>query len=352
MLLTFPHPVAEPRPLPVAPHRSAHRRLRATFQSPRLEKDFLKYCQLSSEQSELPLTCPNFRLLTERVEKFIDSPDFCVGSAEKAILGETLLADCAPPQVDTRPTKPTTLPPHLASLCEAHLLTSEQERQLFQRMNFVRYRANQILAAHSAQTLDQWDLERVQGLLRVADWYRDRIVKSNVRLVISIVKKFVNPQCTFDDLLSDGIMALLRSVEKFDYQLGFRFSTYATQVVRRHSYRFVMDRQDDRFRNANTIHDPGLDLAQDEEGSTLNETRWQELRHHLGGLLTQLDRREKFIIRARFSLGGHRRVQTLQKIADRLGISKERVRQLEKRALEKLQQMASAHPPQFADVDF
>ena len=58
-------------------------------------------------------------------------------------------------------------------------------------------------------------------------------------------------------------------------------------------------------------------------------------------MLNDLDRREKLIIRARFSLGSHRKVHTLQSLADRLGISKERVRQLERRAMEKLQEMAA-----------
>jgi RNA polymerase primary sigma factor len=57
-------------------------------------------------------------------------------------------------------------------------------------------------------------------------------------------------------------------------------------------------------------------------------------------MMGDLDRRERFIIRARFSLGSHRRVHTLQSLADRLGVSKERVRQLEQRAMEKLRAMA------------
>ena len=57
-------------------------------------------------------------------------------------------------------------------------------------------------------------------------------------------------------------------------------------------------------------------------------------------MLDDLDRREKFIVRARFSLGSHRKVHTLQSLADRLGISKERVRQLERRAMDKLRAMA------------
>ncbi|MEZ6136289.1 MAG: sigma-70 family RNA polymerase sigma factor [Pirellulaceae bacterium] len=129
-------------------------------------------------------------------------------------------------------------------------------------------------------------------------------------------------------------------VDKFDYQLGFRFSTYATQVVRRHSYRFVMERQEERLKITNSIGEPGLDVVEDDAYSNFDEQRWLELRSRLADYLTKLDKREKFIVRARFSLGGHRRVQTLQSLADCLGISKERVRQLEKRALDKLTVMA------------
>lgn len=73
----------------------------------------------------------------------------------------------------------------------------------------------------------------------------------------------------------------------------------------------------------------------------MSETRWHALRSCLTAMLGDLDRREKLIIRARFALGSHRRVQTLQSLADRLGVSKERVRQLEKRAMEKLSAMAA-----------
>jgi RNA polymerase primary sigma factor len=66
-------------------------------------------------------------------------------------------------------------------------------------------------------------------------------------------------------------------------------------------------------------------------------------------MLNDLDRREKFIIRARFSLGSHRKVHTLQSLADRLGVSKERVRQLERRAMEKLRVMAGE--VQLAELD-
>ncbi|MEO8271741.1 MAG: sigma-70 family RNA polymerase sigma factor [Aureliella sp.] len=316
-----------------------------TFRRQTLESAFQEFCQLSTDNPFATLSPAEFELLQQRAAEFIDSSEFASPLAERNILQDEFLSKC---ELSTSAAggKRVSLPPYLASLCEEPLLTAQQERSLFQRMNFLRYRAHRILIKHQiASTLVQWEVERVQGLLRAADWYRDNIVKANVRLVISIVKKFANPQCSFDDLLSDGIMSLMRAVDKFDYQLGFRFSTYATQIVRRNTYRVVMDRQEERFRVANSLSEQGLEIAEELEPSSMSEQRWHMLRGHMRELLDKLDRREKFIIRARFSLGSHRRVQTLQKLADRLQISKERVRQLEKRALEKLTAMAVQRPP-------
>ncbi len=318
----------------------------STFRRKQLEQDYLKFCQLGARKDAAILSAAEFADLRSRANDYIPSHDFTERSAEAEILCGKLLDRCDPQDARRSP-KVVNLPPHLSGLCEAPLLTAEQERQLFQRFNYLRFRAAQILDKYDAACFEpsnvaetQWDMERAAGLLRAADWHRDCIVEANLRLVISIVKKFVNHQSSFDDLLSDGIMALIRSVDKFDYKLGFRFSTYATQVVRRNSYKFVMDRQQERLKIANSVDEHGWDIAADDSESSLDEARWSELRAELKEYLDRLDKREKLIVRARFSLGGHRRVQTLQRLADRLGISKERVRQLEKRALEKLASMA------------
>lgn len=319
-----------------------------TFRRQTLESAFQKFCQQSGSNSSGRLSAAAFEHLQHRAGEFIDSSEFAGGLAERDILQDEFLSRCEL-SGSTENGKRVDLPPYLASLCEEQLLTAVQERALFQRMNFLRYRAHRELSKHqTASSLDPWEVERILGLLRAADWYRDIIVKANVRLVISIVKKFVNPQSSFDELLSDGIMSLIRAVDKFDYLLGFRFSTYATQIVRRNSYRAVMNRQEERFRVANSISQQGLEIAEELEPSSMSEQRWHVLKRHMRELLARLDRREKFIIRARYSLGGHRRVQTLQKLADRLQISKERVRQLEKRAMEKLTAMACDHPPEMA----
>ena len=68
---------------------------------------------------------------------------------------------------------------------------------------------------------------------------------------------------------------------------------------------------------------------------------WSNLRELTASMLDQLDRREQFIVRSRYALGAHRKVRTFQFLADKLGVSKERVRQLEQRAVGKLRTMAA-----------
>ncbi|MCG8652078.1 MAG: sigma-70 family RNA polymerase sigma factor [Pirellulales bacterium] len=238
----------------------------------------------------------------------------------------------------------TELPIHLRRMCRAALLKPEQERQLFQRMNFLLHQA----AMHRSQLdPDRPSLARLQlveRLVAMAEWHRDRIVEANVRLVFSVVKKFISVNNHFDDLLSDGIMGLIRAVEKFDFDRGFRFSTYATQVLRRSAYRAVVTKQQERQKVLGGLQDMEIEITDEQRCSLMSEKRWSLLRNRLTSMLNDLDRREKLIIRARFALGSHRSVRTLQSLADRLGISKERVRQLEKRAMEKLQAMAGVVP--------
>jgi len=280
------------------------------------------------------------RIKAEEIE-LIANASFSDAEAEQEILGEVLFGTGLPSHEPTRSSRVLDLPSHLARLCETKLLSPPEEAQLFRRMNYLRQVATNFQNQLVIENATEWELRRIEGLVGGSNWYRDLIVKSNMRLVISIVKKFVNDYNVFDDLLSDGIMALMRAVDKFDYGMGFRFSTYATQVVRRNAYRTVMQKQKERSQVSLSIDEAGIDVCDRDSNSSMSLERWNDLRTQLGGLLDKLDRREKFIVRATFSLGGHRRVQTLQRLADKLGVSKERVRQLEMRALEKLRDMAS-----------
>jgi len=310
-----------------------------TFRNAKLEEAFISYAQIVFPESNLePIAIRVRRILATEID-LIGNEGFDLAVAEAEILGTTFLGTGLEEIPAVRAAKLTDLPSHLARLCETRLLSPIEERILFQRMNYLRYLATQRRNALTTENATDWSLKRIETLVRAADWYRDLIVKSNMRLVISIVKKFVNANNVFDDLLSDGIVGLMRAVDKFDYDRGFRFSTYATQVVRRNAYRIVMQKQKERSKITSSIQESGIDVSDEQKEPTMSIQRWDELRGKLGIMLDHLDRREKLIVRARFSLGSHRNVLTLQRLADKLGVSKERVRQLEKRALEKLRGM-------------
>ena len=228
------------------------------------------------------------------------------------------------------------MPPHLARMCERPLLTQEGEQTLFGRMNFHKFRADQLRQLIDADYPDESLVAEVESHLTEAASIRDQIIESNMRLVISIIKKFVNAQNTFDDLLSEGIVSLIRAVENFDHSRGFRFSTYATQVIRRNTFHLISRRQREttRFRNgASEVLGDALDA---QNPDLIGEHQFLGIRSRIATMLDQLDRRERMIIRCRFALGTHHRSRTFQELADRLGISKERVRQLEQRAIGKL----------------
>lgn len=283
---------------------------------------------------------------------FIGNPQFSAQQAGREIFAEELGLTPKRSEAGTEDVRNdgVNLPLAAAQLCEAPLLTRKQEELLFKRMNFLLHQASINRASLSAAPPSTKQIELIKRLVTLSEWHRDRILEANLRLVFSIVKNYVSPNNTFDDLLSDGIVGLIRAVEKFDYGYGFRFSTFATQVIRRNTCRMVMVNQQDRQKVSSGLQDLDLEISDEGRNSAISEKRWHELRSILAVMLDDLDRRERFIVRARFSMGSHRKVHTLQSLANRLGISKERVRQLERRAIDKLRAMAGE--TQLLELDF
>ncbi|MHB8973367.1 MAG: sigma-70 family RNA polymerase sigma factor [Pirellulaceae bacterium] len=236
---------------------------------------------------------------------------------------------------------PHNLPGHLARLCEAGVLTREQEQDLFRRMNYLKCRANMLRSRLNPHVPDEEILTKVERFLAVAQVIRDQIIRANMRLAISVVKKFVTPQNSFDDMLSDGIYSLMQAVDKFDFDRGFRFSTYAYRAIARNAYRAIIKRQKESTRFGTEMDESNLDAGSTLSESAMDVRTWTRLRGLLSQIMDRLDRREQLIIRCRYALGAHRKVKTFQAIADRLGVSKERVRQLEQRAMVKLRAMAA-----------
>ena len=90
-------------------------------------------------------------------------------------------------------------------------------------MNYAKYRVNVLRSQLDSEFPDFKLVEKAQIFLRVANTLRDRILAANMRLVVSIVKKHVTPQYSFDELLSDGIDTLMKAVDKFDFDQWFPF---------------------------------------------------------------------------------------------------------------------------------
>ncbi|QEG37598.1 sigma-70 family RNA polymerase sigma factor [Bythopirellula goksoeyrii] len=251
------------------------------------------------------------------------------------LVTSTLDTDSGPSQVGVD------LPAHLKRMCNCDLLTPDQERALFREMNLLKYRANLMRTRIDLDQIEATVLDTLESLLAQSQQIRDHLIKANMRLVMSIVKKFVTPQHSFDDLLSEGVLTLMKAVEKFDFDRGFRFSTYAYRSIMRHVYRTVSLAQVEEATFTRGAEEWAFEAGKTQSGSSMSEQVWSNLRVLMTTLLDQLDRRERFIIRSRYALGSHRKVRTFQYLADKLGVSKERVRQLESRAVSKLQTLAA-----------
>lgn len=279
------------------------------------------------------------RLLESEVA-FISSPEFHEPGAEKRILGdsdphmefEQLDGDAARALRE--------MPGHLARLCEAPLLTVEAERSLFRRMNYCKFRANAVRPKLERRNASKRWVEEGEYWLAEAEATRNRILCSNLRLPISMVKKMATSMITFDELLSEAFVSLMHAVEKFDYQRGYRFSTYAYRAISRHAYRVIAEhtQRNSRFQPRAEWLETETPIARTEP---VSESRWSRLNAAMRKLLLTLNDRERKIVECRFALGDDREPRTFQSLADELGVSKERVRQIEKRAVEKLQQRAA-----------
>ncbi len=241
--------------------------------------------------------------------------------------------------VTEQPKTKARMQPQFETLCSAPLLKAEEERDLFRDMNYLKYRANCLRSTLNANRPSVRKLDGIAAALQRADEIRNELVAANTRLVVSIAKKFANDANAFDDLLSDGLTSLMNAVEKFNYDRGFRFSTYATMVVRRALYRSMEKGQKTKTRFT-TGHSETIDQEQHEY--SVDEFSFNQVLHlnsQLEKMISRLDDRENLIVRARFGFEDLGVKATFANIGERLGISKERVRQLEMRAMNKLRDM-------------
>jgi len=228
----------------------------------------------------------------------------------------------------------------LAPALSQPLLSFAEEQHEFRRMNFSKFAAVRLRESLNLSRPASGKLEQIERYLNEAKQARDHIVESNLRLVVSNAGKFCKTIYSFEDLVSDGTLALMEAVDKFDYQRGFRFSTYATHAIRRSFFRKIDRKTKDRQRF--TVTDPDL-MSETPDGLEVDydaPAETQMMEHIVQSLAEHLTERERHIIEGRFGLNGRSEPQTLVQLSSELGICKERVRQVEGHALRKLHALA------------
>jgi RNA polymerase sigma factor (sigma-70 family) len=279
---------------------------------------------------------------------FIHNPSFSAAGAESKILRTP-----GPLASANRRTgkAPSAVPAYFAALYETPLLSPEEEVDLFRRMNFLKFLANAKRSKLNPRRPEQKRVAEIEDLLAQARDVRNRIIEANLRLVVSIARRLAADHYPFDDIVSDGNLALVRGIEKFDFARGFRFSTYATHVIQRELYRQSGRRRDQGRKTIFGVDDwlsSTPDDSDPEQRHSQVFQRWQKLQPLMEQELTD---REQDILAMRVGLDVEQGPQTLQSIGSKLGISKERVRQLERRAIERLQQAAEGFAAKFSGDD-
>jgi RNA polymerase primary sigma factor len=283
---------------------------------------------------------------------------------------------------------------YLKQVGKVALLNAEQEVALAKRIEAGLYAAERVCRAEDATDQLPPQLCRdLRWIVRDGQRANNHLLEANLRLVVSLAKRYTGRGMPFLDLIQEGNVGLIRAVEKFDYTKGFKFSTYATWWIRQAITRAMADQ-------ARTIRIPVhmieviatlgrvtrellVDLGRDptpeelatemnitpervlelrryaREPLSLDQTIGDEgdsqlgdfiedsqavvavdavslslLRDELRSVLATLSEREAGIVRLRFGLDG--RPRTLEEIAHVYGVTRERVRQIETKTMSKL----------------
>ena len=305
------------------------------------------------------------------------------------------LFDTITPGSDVEVSDPVRM--YLHEIGRVPLLDAQQEVELAMQMEAGQRATEKLASGERLNPSDEAILRRAHSQGERA---QQRLVEANLRLVVSIAKKYVGRGMPLLDLVQEGNLGLMRAVDKFDYRKGFKFSTYASWWIRQAVTRALADQGrtirvpvhmvetinklaavqrglSQELGREPTIEEIATDLelepakvtelrriAQDplsletplgeEEDSTLGDfvpdpdaeapvtaASFKLLQEYLGIALEELNEREREVLIMRFGLRDGR-IHTLEQVGRYFNVTRERIRQLETKALAKLRQPSRA----------
>ncbi len=299
------------------------------------------------------LSVEDERLLNQvmsQEQDFIPSPAFDEENAERKIYDDA--ADV--PKPDT-----TWYHPVMDDISAARgrtvksaqqvILTGAQEKILFHQFNYARYQIwkiqqdvwssdSRMPTPEQAETLLRW--------YRMADRIREQIAETNLALVLAMAKRTRMSEVDFADLVSEGNMALLRAVDKFDAGRGYKFSTYACRAILKAFSRQGMKLSKYRQRFP-TDFDPKLEKSNflEIKRTSFEKDAAEEVRRIVLENRADLSEVERTVIEHRFGLEAAEaeKPMTLEQVGQIIGVTKERVRQIQNKAMEKIRLQLEAH---------
>jgi RNA polymerase sigma factor (sigma-70 family) len=320
------------QPLTEDVKKEIHRGFRRGMSVERLSK---RYCRTKASV---------YRIIGEmRAKRLLDQPiEFMYHASFEAPDADQVILTAAPqsPEKHSAFRAPPGLPPYLAQLYSIPLLSKEQEAYHFRKMNYLKFKAARLRDQLDVSRAKTRVMDQIERCLDEAVEVKNLLIRSNLRLVVSIAKKHVKPNGNFFEMVSDGNISLIRAIEKFDYSRGFKFSTYATWAIMKNYARSIPAEHNllDRYRTGSEE----FFMSSPDQRSDQFEQELVNHRQHeaIIQILNRLDERERNIIMFRFGLNQDTEPQTLEQLGGRFGVTKERIRQLESRALDKLRKIA------------
>lgn len=215
-------------------------------------------------------------------------------------------------------------------------LSRADEAGLFMRYNYARYRLSLLAAARMKNPAVAEPADMVRWFKRAMACRAD-LVRANLPLVVAMAKRTRIPNVEFAELISEGNMALLRCVEKFDVTRGFKFSTYACRAILKsfnrlatttgkYHHRFPAEFKPEMERS-------DYDVKKHE---MRREYTLESLREILASNKAELSPVERQIVMDRFAMGPSGRRMTLAEVGESVGLTNERVRQIQNTAIRKL----------------